>query len=155
MALFEKLKEIKTGEANGSLDWDTRRERWIQQVHHLFSQIQAWLSDYESQNYLSTSVTMKPLNEEHLGAYEIEVLTIKAGLRKVILDPVGSIVIGGEGRIDFYRSGEYSARFMLILTHFDDIAHPWLRVPADNKTAQVHLTKEVLEETIELLISDD
>ena len=45
-------------------------------------------------------VAKKTLNEDNIGEYEVNVLSINIGSTKVTLTPIGTLLFGGKGRVD-------------------------------------------------------
>jgi hypothetical protein len=81
------------------IDWSKRKQKWLTTLAQLTQQIRsdllaAGVADQQIQ-------TMRcPINEESLGAYETQGLAIQIGTSTVTFTPVGSIIIGGYGRVD-------------------------------------------------------
>jgi hypothetical protein len=66
------------------------------------------------------------LNEEDIGTYSARRLIIKIGGREIVLDPIGTLLIGTKGRVDVTGPAG-STRIMLV---DKDAARPRFRVTA-------------------------
>ena len=98
------------------------------------------------------------LSEEQLGTYPSARLTLSLDRASLRIDPVGSIIIGGFGRLDV--SGP-AGRAMLILAASDDnlqmterrMSARWYLVRSSNRTKLTELTEEVFKQLFADLMS--
>ena len=83
-----------------SVDWSKRREKWLSELSSLFDFIQTALL---KAGFPSDQIARRTqaLHEETLGRYEAPCLlvTLPAG-GSVTFTPIGSVIIGGFGRVD-------------------------------------------------------
>lgn len=82
-----------------TIDWNKRKQKWLAVLAQLTQQIRsdllaAGVADQQIQTIRC------PINEESLGAYETQGLAIQIGRSTVTFTPVGSVIIGGYGRVD-------------------------------------------------------
>ena len=92
-----KKKSEKTKEIN----WDKRKEDWISKLNELYSDIESWLNDLEQeQDVVSIKYIDKEINEEHIGIYTARKMILRIADEQVVLDPVGTLLIGAAGRVD-------------------------------------------------------
>jgi hypothetical protein len=92
-----QMEQKKTSQ---SVDWSKRREKWLKELNELFKFIrEALLNAKFPQDHITT--TTHTLREETLGQYEAPGLVVRlpAG-GSVTFTPVGSVIIGGYGRVD-------------------------------------------------------
>ena len=75
------------------------------------------------------------VTEEHIGSYRIETLVIKVGDDRVVLTPVGTLILGSYGRVDIKGS---AAEGMLVA----DGDWNWSIVNRTPKRTLVPLTEE-------------
>lgn len=154
MSLKDKLTEIKEREVEHSqVDWDARKNRWIQQVNDLHAEIRSWLTEFEG-DFLSFETSSKDLNEETLGSYQANNLFINISSSiRLLLEPIGSVIIGGYGRIDFFKQTNRSKKFMLILTKEENSEnYIWAIADSKNKRSFKRLNRERFEDAMEQLI---
>lgn len=98
-------------EAN-SVDWAARRVWWQQQIQQLYEHLGEILRPLVESGDLKMSRRPQSIREESLGPYETETLELSIGRRIVVLKPIGSVIIGGVGRIDLLGP-EGTARLIL------------------------------------------
>ncbi|MBF0155423.1 MAG: hypothetical protein HQL64_16940 [Magnetococcales bacterium] len=99
------LKQKKAREApNGRVDWERRKSIWLAKIDSLFQELGGWLAPYkqpdEGEPLLDFFTEEIEINEEFLGTYPVPSMKIRLGSEEVNLKPVGSIILGGLGRID-------------------------------------------------------
>ena len=66
----------------------------------MFQQIRLWLAEAEQKKLIKVSSAQVELTEEALGTYTAPSLTLTVGARIVKLRPIGSTIIGADGRVD-------------------------------------------------------
>lgn len=86
----EKIKEI---------NWEKRKEDWLLKLNELYADIESWLNDFE-QDVVSINYIDKEINEEHIGIYTARKMILRIADEQVVLDPVGTLLIGAAGRVD-------------------------------------------------------
>jgi hypothetical protein len=98
---LQKKKERNLGA--GRVDWNRRRQIWLDRVQELITEINGWLLPYHAQGLLDFNTTRIAISERAIGDsgnYEAPMLTITMGAESVTLRPVGMTVIGALGRMD-------------------------------------------------------
>ena len=124
MALRDTLKAIQDREQEAA-NFESRKPEviaaWQESIRWLLKEVRAWLAEYESDGAMTFSTGVVQLDEELLGAYQAETLSIHAGPAGVRLVPVGRMIIGATGRVDIYRQGRPgdSERIKLLRTDAD------------------------------------
>lgn len=108
MALRDTLKAIHDREQE-AVAFETQKPKiianWQEAVKWLLGEVRGWLAEYERDASMEFSNGVVQLDEEALGAYSVDTLSIRVGSAVVRLVPVGRMVIGATGRIDMYRQG--------------------------------------------------
>lgn len=66
----------------------------------LYALIRSWLRPLENEGTLRYSITQITLQEDYLGSYPIDVLSLHIGKQKVDFYPKGTLIVGAEGRVD-------------------------------------------------------
>ncbi len=111
---FEKLvQQFAEAEAASAVNWDEIRDRWIQQVRELFDQIEVWLSPLIVGGTVQVSRPPRILMEEDLGTYTVQSLLLQLASRKLVLEPIGTMLIGAFGRIE--ATGPNGTAVLLLL----------------------------------------
>lgn len=101
----QKLSELlakkrKKGEPNGGIDWDDRRNRYLDAVRDLYGQIEAALAEPISLKTVSVQRRPKDVFESYIGTYAVDDLLIVVGDEQVRFSPRGRNIVGAEGRVD-------------------------------------------------------
>ena len=149
MSLRNKLKKIRDSSDNSEIDWGKTKNDWINSVNNLFKIIKdEWFSELEDEGLLKIQMFPIYLIEEHIGKYSIDKMEITYNTGSIVFEPVGSNIIGGEGRIDLFLKGEYSKGWMLILFR-ENGQDNWSMIKKQNRREPKLLTKKFLEKMIE------
>lgn len=77
-----------------------RLNEWRGALDVLFQQIRSWLAEAEQKKLIKVGSGRVELTEEALGAYTAPFLTLTVGAKTVKLRPIGSTIIGADGRVD-------------------------------------------------------
>lgn len=95
---FQEFVERKTAQAKSekAVDWDKRRNDWLQELEGLYEQMEKHLQPYG----IEIRRHLVPLEEEYLGAYQAHELTFDIGHDKIVAKPIGAQLIGARGRVD-------------------------------------------------------
>ncbi|MCF6228433.1 MAG: hypothetical protein L3J82_07225 [Planctomycetes bacterium] len=104
--LAEKIQHRKDVFAESNADWDTVRADWVSELNSLFEQFEEWLKPLEEKQLLRSELSSQKIQEEDLDPYDAPVLKLSdpSGAR-VHIQPVGRIVFGARGRVDFLSGG--------------------------------------------------
>jgi hypothetical protein len=108
-----------------SVDWQERKTWWQQRVSQLFDEIDGWLKPLIESNTVTFSKKNVSLTEEALGNYEIESCTIGLQQQKLTFKPLGSVIIGGFGRIDV--DGPNGSVMLILCTPEKDVPRDQVR----------------------------
>jgi hypothetical protein len=109
--LKTKNDEVRQQEANSR----QRVQVWLESLTAFHQQIKAWLKQAIDQGLLK--ITQDEVFIDELGGYSAPRLSIHIGEEKVVLQPVGTIIIGARGRVDMLANGRSR---VLILSDFAD-----------------------------------
>jgi hypothetical protein len=90
-----------------------RVAKWQTSVGELYAAIESYLAEQVSRGTVRFTYTDIELNENYIGTYGLQKLLIEIGTQHIRLVPVGTIVIGGRGRVDVIGSVG-SSRLILI-----------------------------------------
>jgi len=89
----------KKKEAN-KIDWNKRKNEWLIHLNSLYSDIVLWLEDYQGNGDILFNYEPIELNEEHIGIYECKRMKVRITSEEILLEPVGTLLIGAKGRVD-------------------------------------------------------
>lgn len=112
--MIDRAKRLKDEDAETqTVDWQARKLWWLNKIDKLYDQITVWIEPLKNAGVVDRITAEKiQLQEETLGGYESSVLKISLGRRVLKIKPVGSVIVGGMGRIDV-DGPEGTARFIL------------------------------------------
>ncbi len=79
--------------------WQARRDKWLEEINRLFTDITDWLQQ-AGVGADAIKNTQQTVYEERLGHYSTPVLTVTIGLHRVTFRPKGTFLMGAYGRID-------------------------------------------------------
>lgn len=148
MSLKEKLKQELETSQKRQVDWEKRKSDWLKSVEELQELIVGWFSDYQSEGLVSFSYTDKTHSEEYIGEYKVRVLHLNfANGREVVVEPMGTLIIGAWARFDFYLRGYNSNKYYILRFRNED-KFSWNIIDSEKKKGQQPLTKEYLEKVI-------
>jgi hypothetical protein len=76
------------------------KERWLKNLNELYDNIRNYLHSFVESGQINIMMEPLTLNEELLGAYDVEKMFISIGSRDIELLPIGTFLIGAWGRVD-------------------------------------------------------
>lgn len=82
------------------IDWEATKDKWISEIAKLYDQIKKWLAPLEKDAIVRYSTWTTTLQEDYIGSYQIDVLTLLVGKQRVEFRPKGTLIIGANGRVD-------------------------------------------------------
>lgn len=106
-------KERANADLEPQIDWGKRREEWLEYLGEFYGQVEEFLREYVASGDVSKEYQEKYINEEMVGRYPAQSLHLRVRGRDVILDPVGTNLIGARGRVDMTGPAG-TVRFVLI-----------------------------------------
>jgi hypothetical protein len=101
----EKLTELlqkkqKQAQAREGVDWDDRRNKYIDAVKALYDQIEKELAEPINQKTVTVRRRPKELTENYIGTYSVDDLILIIGDEQVRFSPRGRNIAGAAGRVD-------------------------------------------------------
>jgi hypothetical protein len=113
-AITEFLRQQK--EAGSPRRKAERQKKWLDAVDDLFRQIRSWLSEAQQEKLVKIHEDKIKITEETLGTYTAPCLRLTAAGKTVKLRPIGSTIIGADGRVDM-ESVNGSYMFLYLADH--------------------------------------
>lgn len=105
-------KENKAAKVNGCFNAPERIKIFKSLIDELYDKIDhEWLSPYIGDGTIKTGLCDKTITEEKLGSYIVKEKYLEIGRKRLMLSPVGTILIGTDARIDI----EYQTRSFMIV----------------------------------------
>lgn len=97
---FLRSKATTSTEPAEDIDWEKRKKKWLACLADLYNLIKSWLKPLEQDKTVSYSIKQTTLQEDYLGPYQVDVLSLHIGGQTVDFHPKGTLIIGAEGRVD-------------------------------------------------------
>lgn len=131
-----------------AVDWNERKDWWQRRVSALLESVERWITPLVKSNTVSFSRESVSINEEMLGLYTAETGTIKLGKEKLHFQPVGSVILGGFGRVDV--DGPNGTVMLILLSlapneHQRDLSE-WYIVHPKSRREFIPLTQDSFEQ---------
>src|SRR6267154_885642 len=121
---FDAFVQAQQKSAQPDIDWNKQRDEWLSCLEGLYKEIEALLDEYVQGGQILLRYQDVSLNEEEIGVYQTRRLIIKIGGKEIVLEPIGTLLIGTKGRIDVMGPAGRT-RFMLV---DKDSTRPQVRV---------------------------
>ncbi len=109
---FEKILDQRH-KASESIDWEKRKNEWIDSVYRLYNFVDACLDSYKKAGKVQVKREQKTITEEFIGTYYIKKSVIEIGDDTIVIEPIGTLIIGSFGRVDV-RSNLGMATLVLV-----------------------------------------
>ena len=77
-----------------------RQKEWLDAVEDLLRQVRSWLAEAQREKLVKIHPDKIKITEENLGAYTAPCLVLTAAGKTVKVKPIGSTIIGADGRVD-------------------------------------------------------
>ncbi len=110
----ERLRQIaktKNGKEEGKpIDWEKKKENWLEQLSLLYQEIEHWLSDVEGIKIQKQQIW---ISEEYIGRYQVDRFLVYIGDNLITFTPRGTLIMAARGRIDVHSSS--NKRVMIVL----------------------------------------
>jgi hypothetical protein len=127
------------------IDWSKKRDDWLQYLAGFYNQVEKFLSEYRESGDVAFNYNEKDIHEESVGQYRAKSLRIRIKDKDVVLDPVGTNLIGAKGRVDMIGDAG-TVKFVLVDRRLDG---PGLSVAIKTQGKQREVEEEKEAEGIE------
>lgn len=95
------------------IDWSKKKDDWLQYLAHFYRQVEEFLREYRESGDVALNYRDKDIHEEFIGQYRATSLRIRIKDKDVVLDPVGTNLIGAKGRVDMIGDAG-TVKFVLV-----------------------------------------
>ncbi len=99
-AFDDYIKKANVRAQSSKVDWDQQRDEWLSHLRKFYEMVDGFISDYVEAHQLSCTRSTKTLNEDNIGSYTVDALSIRINSITITLTPIGTLLIGGKGRVD-------------------------------------------------------
>lgn len=96
---FERILEHKQKKGE-SIDWEKQKREWLDSVSRLYKFVDQCLGSYLQAGKVQVRREQKSITEEFIGTYQIEKSVIEVGGDIIVLEPIGTLIVGAFGRVD-------------------------------------------------------
>ena len=93
-------REREAAAETASVDWDGERKEWLSYLDKLYKKVESLLHKYVSSGQIQLGYRSVELNEENIGSYAAKQMVLKIGPKSVVLEPIGTLLLGSKGRVD-------------------------------------------------------
>jgi hypothetical protein len=134
--LLDYLRAKACKPVKGETDWNARRRKWLRNIAALHKAVRSWLAELENEKLATLRESWATIGEPSFGLfYRVKVLNIMVGNQRVEFLPIGTEIVGAEGRIDV-RGRKSRAILALIEGKWELVLNP------DKPTERVPLDEE-------------
>lgn len=118
-------QKVRASTETPPIDWEAKKRDWLEHLATLYLTVEGYLAQFQQSGKVKLEKGKVPLNEEHIGQYEADSMTILLGSDKVTLAPIGTLLIGAKGRVDmtgpagtvkFILTGKHSTGIKISVT---------------------------------------
>jgi hypothetical protein len=122
------------------IDWGKKRDDWLQYLDDFYNQVEEFLGEYRESGDVAFNYGEKDIHEEFIGRYRARSLRIRIRDKDVVLDPVGTNLIGAKGRVDMIGDAG-AVKFVLVDRRLDG-AGVSVAIKTQDEQRQVEEEKE-------------
>ena len=97
---FLKQKAASTTPTPNEVDWKAKKDKWLSQIAQLYKMIREWIAPLVKDKTVRFQTSSESLEEDNIGQYQVDVLTLFIGKQRVEFHPKGTLIIGANGRVD-------------------------------------------------------
>lgn len=153
----KKASELRAEAFANHVNWESRKTWWKKRLGELFCEIHQWFQPLIDEEIIQFKEEVIDLHEEQFGSYQASKLTLSIGLSNFEVVPVGSVIVGGFGRVDLIGP---HGRAMLILAAENatlpleerQLSSKWYLVNRDNRLKLAPLSEETFKQIFSDLI---
>jgi hypothetical protein len=112
---FEKFvnQQNEKKKATEAFDPEVQLSEWREHLATLYREVDNFLSAYTEAGTIEIKKSDVQITEQYIGSYSVQNRIIIIGENKVILKPIGTLLVGSKGRVDVQGSAG-SSRLVLI-----------------------------------------
>ena len=97
---FERYLEERISIVEHPIDWNKRKDEWIRDLNKFLDGVRGFLKEYEDSKKIELYTQEKTITEDPIAPYSVDELHIRIKGKEVILEPIGTNIIGARGRVD-------------------------------------------------------
>lgn len=97
---YLRQKAASTVETEHEVDWEEKKDKWLKHIARLYKMIRGWIAPLETEGTVRYQTASENFEEDYIGRYHADVLTLLIGKQRVEFQPKGTLIIGANGRVD-------------------------------------------------------
>ena len=142
---YLRQKAASTAGPEIEIDWNKKKNQWLNHIAQLYKMIHKWIAPLESDGTVRLQTSSESLEEDYIGQYQVDVLTLLIGKQHVEFHPKGTLIIGANGRIDV--RGQRGIRTLVLMENqwFIVERSPRLKTLPFNEDSFQDVLQEVME----------
>ena len=109
---FLRSKAATAPEAEPEVDWEARKNKWLDETEKLYGLVWKWLEPLAREGTIRCSREPMTVEEDNIGSYRVDVLTLSIGKQRVEFRPKGTQFEGVDGLVDV--SGQRAVRTLVL-----------------------------------------
>lgn len=82
------------------INWEDEKNKWLKAIDDFYQNVQEWLKPFIDRKQVEIEYKEIFLQEENIGKYMTKAMYILISNEKVLLEPIGTLLIGAHGKID-------------------------------------------------------
>ena len=123
-----------------------RQKEWLDAVEGILGHIRSWLAEAQREKLIKIHPDKIKITEENLGTYTAPYLVLTTAGKTVKVQPIGSTIIGADGRVDMESA---NGTFMfLYLADQDTWVHGVGRQPSEFPDLTEDLFTDLLKRSL-------
>ncbi len=96
----EFLKKHENKPTDKEIDWEHKKQEWLDFIKEFYKHVESWLVPFKNNHKLTYKYKKTQITEEYIGTYDVDVMVVDFAGQKLTLEPIGTLLIGTNGRID-------------------------------------------------------
>ena len=109
---YLRQKAASTVGAENEVDWKEKKDKWLTRIAQLYEMIHEWIAPLETEGTLRSQTSSESFEEDYIGQYQTDILTLFIGKQRVEFHPKGTLIIGADGRVDVI--GQHGIRTLVL-----------------------------------------
>ena len=97
---FVKQRTARARQSAEAVNWEETLTVWLRELDALYRAMEGYLKSYTDSGQIKIERRPVQLSEDYLGTYDTEALVLSIGDDEVIVQPIGTLLIGSSGRVD-------------------------------------------------------
>lgn len=98
---FEQLlNNHSTQQESQEINWENQKDEWLEYIDSFYKTVERWFEPYVAAKNVYYSFYETTLVEDYIGTYTVNKMKIDFAGQSLVMEPIGTLLIGTKGRID-------------------------------------------------------